>query len=655
MRKKLLKIFIILGAIILLYIICPKETFAASAILNNLEFNAKLTEHGDMTVVEDWDITLDDASNIYKSFKKDMSKYFGVGGLQVYEIIDGAQVPLKVGNEFQSGCYKVTEDSTKTVVSWGTGTAGKKVRKKYRLAYNVKNIITKYNDCSELYWQFLGEDFSIPAKKITGTISIQGNIDHKSQIKAWGHINSMTGSIRIKDKNTVTFNISRYSANQFLEVRLLLPPNIVQNENRYQNVAMKDTIINEEKSLANDSNKYRILNTILLIGILALYIYIIIYEVKKIKKLTQKLKQIKLYNTRYEYFREIPNENSSPGRAAFLLNSSFQVEHGDFNKIFAATILDLKYKGYIDIKEKLVKDKMISYIELSDNTQKYKGKQKYVQTEIKELSKDENMILDYIISLTNDDGILPIQDINGHINYNEANKSEFVELASNVYSKIEVIETLNGNVRKVNSEKRKRIHGEYSWDISVNLGIIILVIGLTWFFLNLLFMIIAILPVISLVLLFRIRRVTYYLSEKGLEESQKWQGLKKYLEDYSLLNEKRTRDLGLWEQFLVYATAFGISDKVIEEIKTEIKPNEDDNENDDSVSIYEIRQDLKIVENLVLNINIDFSQLLSELYLNSSIDLAAASSFNLVSGLGLGGGFSKGGGKGAGGGAGGVR
>ena len=80
-----------------------------------------------------------------------------------------------------------------------------------------------------------------------------------------------------------------------------------------------------------------------------------------------------------------------------------------------------------------------------------------------------------------------------------------------------------------------------------------------------------------------------------------------------------------------------------------------DNENDDSVSIYEIRQDLRIVENLVLNINIDFSQLLSELYLNSSIDLAAASSFNLVSGLGLGGGFSKGGGKGAGGGAGGAK
>ena len=139
-----------------------------------------------------------------------------------------------------------------------------------------------------------------------------------------------------------------------------------------------------------------------------------------------------------------------------------------------------------------------------------------------------------------------------------------------------------------------------------------------------------------------------------MEESQKWQGLKKYLEDYSLLNEKRTRDLGLWEQFLVYATAFGISDKVIEEIKTEIKSN-DDEQGDESISIYEIKSDLRMIENLVLNINIDFSQIISELYLNSSIDIASASSFVMSSGLGLGGGFSRGGGNGAGGGSGGVR
>lgn len=96
------------------------------------------------------------------------------------------------------------------------------------------------------------------------------------------------------------------------------------------------------------------------------------------------------------------------------------------------------------------------------------------------------------------------------------------------------------------------------------------------------------------------------------------------------------------------------TNKIIEEIKTEIKSN-DDEQGDESISIYEIKSDLRMIENLVLNINIDFSQIISELYLNSSIDLASASSFVMSSGLGLGGGFSRGGGNGAGGGSGGVR
>ncbi len=129
MKQKIIKIFIILIAMIGFYIIFPKESFAASAVLNKLTFNAELTEHGDMTVVEDWDITLSDATSIYKSFKKDMSKYFGVGGFQVYEIKDGQQIPLDKGYAGQEGYYQVIEKSDSTEVSWGTGTAGEKARK----------------------------------------------------------------------------------------------------------------------------------------------------------------------------------------------------------------------------------------------------------------------------------------------------------------------------------------------------------------------------------------------------------------------------------------------------------------------------------------------------------------------------------------------
>ena len=44
-------------------------------------------------------------------------------------------------------------------------------------------------------------------------------------------------------------------------------------------------------------------------------------------------------------------------------------------------------------------------------------------------------------------------------------------------------------------------------------------------------------------------------------------GLKKYLEDFSSLDEKRTIEVHLWEDYLIYAQMFGIAKKVAEELK----------------------------------------------------------------------------------------
>ena len=54
---------------------------------------------------------------------------------------------------------------------------------------------------------------------------------------------------------------------------------------------------------------------------------------------------------------------------------------------------------------------------------------------------------------------------------------------------------------------------------------------------------------------------------EGVNEIAKWKGLKKYMEEFSLLNEKEVPQIAIWEEFLVYATAFGIADKVLEQLK----------------------------------------------------------------------------------------
>lgn len=57
------------------------------------------------------------------------------------------------------------------------------------------------------------------------------------------------------------------------------------------------------------------------------------------------------------------------------------------------------------------------------------------------------------------------------------------------------------------------------------------------------------------------------LTRFGEQEYQKWRGLYNFLKSDTLLTEKTYVELPLWEKYLVYATAFGISEKVIEAIK----------------------------------------------------------------------------------------
>ena len=57
------------------------------------------------------------------------------------------------------------------------------------------------------------------------------------------------------------------------------------------------------------------------------------------------------------------------------------------------------------------------------------------------------------------------------------------------------------------------------------------------------------------------------LTDFGEEEYLKWRALYNFINDGTLLKEKDVFDIILWEQFLVYATAFGISDKVSDSLE----------------------------------------------------------------------------------------
>lgn len=60
----------------------------------------------------------------------------------------------------------------------------------------------------------------------------------------------------------------------------------------------------------------------------------------------------------------------------------------------------------------------------------------------------------------------------------------------------------------------------------------------------------------------------YVLTERGIEMIRQVLGFKKFLLDFTLIAERETKEIELWDDYLVFAALFGIADRVAEEMKT---------------------------------------------------------------------------------------
>ena len=56
------------------------------------------------------------------------------------------------------------------------------------------------------------------------------------------------------------------------------------------------------------------------------------------------------------------------------------------------------------------------------------------------------------------------------------------------------------------------------------------------------------------------------LNEKGIEESEKYHGLKRFLKDFSVIHDKELIEVELWEKYLMYAIVFGETKKIVKQM-----------------------------------------------------------------------------------------
>ena len=607
--------------------------------LNNLEFDVTVNTDGSMDVIETWNIRVEDTNTLFKAFEKDSSKYTKITNGKVSRINKNGKEEIftntnKYSYHLDEGTYYFLDRGNEYEIAWGTGKENNAGNETYVISYHVEGAVGKYKDCSEIYWQFIGNGFEIPARKITGVIHLPNGINSKEDIRVWGHSEDLNGTIYATSNNTVKFTVNDNKENNMIEIRIAIPPNVITYSNRTYNKNKLDEIIKEETKWADEANKpMNVASTIVNIAYGIVITVLAIYTLNYIKIIIKnKNKKPSMY---LQYYRELPNINSTPGEALFILdNQNKNLDGKDFGKLFSASILNLSLKNAIKL-EKIIyqngrEDTVIKILVqdiknvngYEEDIEVFEYIKKACQNKIKNYTMDFNMA-------TNNNTSITINDLK---RYMEVNKDELISLKTRmddiISAKLRYMNYLDENAI---IKKKKIANNKQAIFMLIFIGILT-IYGIGKMFEEIAvppFYYITIFIMLAVVLFLRYfaKKSINVFNQAGLDEKEKWKAFKKYMEDFSLLHEKSIPDLILWEKYLVYATAFGIADKVLQGLKS-VYPNYSN-------------VDFSTYNSVNVIVRTDFSRNLKT-HRNYG---SSSRSRSYSSGSGSGGGFSSGGGR----------
>jgi len=620
MKKVLNKIIIAILAFCSIIIISNISNASGGLRLKNLNYDVILNEDGSADVTETWKISIEDTNTLFKTFEIDSSKYKEITDVKVEEVKSSGNVDFRKINQYRyhvdKNCYYALVYKGKFEIAWGVH--AEDVTRTYKISYKIIDAVKNYNDCSEFYWQFISTDSEIPANKVTGIIRLPNKIENMEELRVWAH-GPLNGNIKKNSTGTVSFEVEALEENTMLEARVITPANTFSNNKNTSNQNKLQNILDQEQNWADEANRKReeilkrqenmkktMLIGCIIFNIIGLFLTIVI--IKKIVKYHKKLQETPKIKAEqeFEYYRDIDG-NETPAEAAFIYYFKSTGMQYNMSKIISATMLDLCMKKYIEFEVIPNKKNQIKVI-LKKNSSEG-------------LSRDERLIYELLQKVANKET-------------NSFTMKEFEKYAnrhsSSVLGTFNKIEKIAKDLQEENGNySKERVAKSNSWSTK-GVGYVFLAI------LSVISMWLLIIPaIIAAVYSFRIGSRYNTLTQKGVNRKEELQGLKRYMEEFSMIDDKTVPELVLWEKYLVYATVFGIADKVLKQLKV-VYPQITQGDLAGYTYMYLMYSN---------NFNTSFLNTL-----NSSVTTSYHSATNYSSGSGGGGGFSVGGGFGGGGG-----
>ncbi|MDD4765934.1 MAG: DUF2207 domain-containing protein, partial [Atribacterota bacterium] len=179
----------------------------------------------------------------------------------------------------QKKALDITRETEGNMVTFRIYDQSANERKSFLLEYQLKNVITKYNDIAEFYWKFFDQSNSSPIQRVQIEISFPGQTFNAEELKVFGHGPSQ-GQVSILDRGIVLYEVEGLSANEMVEARVLFPISFVPNTGKIVNKDQYAQIMQEELAWAERSGRQ---NVFVILGLLLIPVIIILNIINAIR------------------------------------------------------------------------------------------------------------------------------------------------------------------------------------------------------------------------------------------------------------------------------------------------------------------------------------------------------------------------------------
>jgi uncharacterized membrane protein len=294
---KLVFIILLLIVIVNVSVYILKVVFGYRTLtITNFDIQALVKDNGDMKVDILNEYLFNGKYNgVYITIPKDINSYetstksindselsdtlynnTGIADFKVYLTKDGVDTELrKVEYAYNGNKDVYTVEESNGYIKYKIYEPSSDESKTFKISYTLINAGVKHNDSGEIYWNFIGGNYECKIDNL----NIDLKFESPSQIKYSYIHGNQTGKLTT-NINNVNVKYSNITTKQFVAVRLLFDNTSIQHSNKYSLKNAIPIVLDQEKVLQDRTDKRILINNILICLTILLAIYYIYLLIK---------------------------------------------------------------------------------------------------------------------------------------------------------------------------------------------------------------------------------------------------------------------------------------------------------------------------------------------------------------------------------------